>query len=104
VSAVIEPLQGTRNRECQEQAHQCKYGALDGGEARHGASIFLHVSQTELSPVVLVPEVGTNIPIRNCDYKLTQPELAYELGSRVSRVIQLSNPHKFMPHQSTKAE
>ncbi|HET9689277.1 MAG TPA: hypothetical protein VFP79_19080, partial [Pseudolabrys sp.] len=52
VSAVIEPLQGARYRECQEQAHQCKYGALDGGEARHRASIFLQVSQTEPSPVV----------------------------------------------------
>ena len=52
LSAVIEPLQGARNRECQEQAHQCKYGALDGGEARHGASIFLQVSQTEPPPVV----------------------------------------------------
>jgi hypothetical protein len=52
VSAVIEPLQGARNRECQEQAHQCKYGALDGGEARHRASIFLQVSQSEPPPVV----------------------------------------------------
>ena len=51
-----------------------------------------------------VPEVGANIPIRNCVYRLTQPELAYELRSRVSRAIQLSDPHKFMPHQSTKAE
>src|SRR5262245_15450336 len=110
VSAAIEPLQGARNRECQEQAHQCKYGALDGGEARHGASIFLPVSQPEPPPVVQQKqrtdekggsdycgvseedhlqslslgglEVRANIPIRNCDYKLTQSELAYELRSR----------------------
>jgi hypothetical protein len=44
-----------------------------------------------------VPEVGANIPIRNCDYKLTQPELAYDLRSGVSRAIRLSHPQKFMP-------
>src|SRR5262249_9781308 len=52
LSALIEPLQGARNCECQEQADQSKHGALDGGEARHGASIFVHISQAELSPVV----------------------------------------------------
>jgi hypothetical protein len=35
---------------------------------------------------------------------LTQPELAHDLRSGVSRAIRLSHPHKFMPHQSTKSE
>ncbi len=32
LSAFVEPLEGTRNRECQEQPYQGEHGAFDGGE------------------------------------------------------------------------
>jgi predicted DNA-binding protein (UPF0251 family) len=50
------------------------------------------------------PEVRANIPIRNCDYKVTQPELVYELRSPVSRTIQLSDPHKIYAVPNYQAE
>ena len=54
LSAFVEPLEGTRNRECQEQPYQGKYGALDGSEPCHVGGIFFlpQVSQAEVSSVV----------------------------------------------------
>jgi hypothetical protein len=52
LSAFVEPLQSTRNRERQEQPYQGEDGPLDGSEPRHVAGIFLQVSQAEASSVV----------------------------------------------------
>src|SRR5215467_1593450 len=52
LSAFVEALQGARNRERQEQPYQGKYGALDRGQSRHVAGLFLKVSQPEASAVV----------------------------------------------------
>ena len=41
LSAFVEPLERTRNRECQEQPYQGEYGALDGREPCHVGGIFL---------------------------------------------------------------
>src|SRR5258707_9249758 len=54
LSAFVEALERTRNRERQEQSYQGEYGALDGSEPCHVGGIFLllQVSQAEVSPVV----------------------------------------------------
>ena len=54
LSAFVEPLEGTRNRECQEQPYQGEYGALDGSEPCHvgGITFLPQVSQAEVSSVV----------------------------------------------------
>src|SRR5262245_40719271 len=52
LSAFVEALQGARNGECQEQSYQSKYGALDRGQPRHVAGLFLEISQPEASSVV----------------------------------------------------
>ena len=41
LSAFVEPLERTRNRECQEQPYQGEYGTLDGREPCHVGGIFL---------------------------------------------------------------
>jgi len=50
LSAFVEPLERTRNRECQEQPYQGEYGALDGREPCHVGGVFLllQVSQAEV--------------------------------------------------------
>ena len=50
LSAFVEPLERTRNRECQEQSYQGEYGALDGSQPCHVGGIFLllQVSQAEV--------------------------------------------------------
>jgi len=54
LSAFVEPLERTRNRERQEQPYQAEYGALDGSEPCHVGGLFLplQVSQAEVSSVV----------------------------------------------------
>src|SRR5215467_3424234 len=51
LSAFVEALQGARNGERQEQPDQGKYGALDRGQPRHIAGLFLKVSLPETSSV-----------------------------------------------------
>jgi len=41
LSALVEPLQGAGNRECQQQSYQGEDGALDRCEPRHAAGAFL---------------------------------------------------------------
>jgi len=41
LSTIVEPLEGARNREGQQQPYQGEYGALYRREARHAAGAFL---------------------------------------------------------------
>jgi len=54
LSAIVEPLECARNRECQQQPYQGEYGALDRSESCHAAGTFLllQVSQAKVSSEV----------------------------------------------------
>ena len=52
LSAFVESLERTGNRECQEQPYQGEYGALDGSEPCHFGGLVLQVSQAQISSVV----------------------------------------------------
>ena len=54
LSAFVEPVEGTRNRESQEQPYQSEHGALDGSEPCHVSCIFflLQELQAEVASIV----------------------------------------------------
>src|SRR6266550_6241562 len=65
LSAVIEPLQGPGNRECQQQSDQGEYSSLDGSMPRHDTLIFFHKSKDHCKSRAVAGEVKSSSRPRN---------------------------------------